>query len=199
MKIAKLALVIVLASPLASAAAREPQQAPPSDQSSAGGQQQGNSVAEAARRAKEQKKEQPKASAAHSWDNDTIPATPGGINVVGESGEAGGAPAAAAGAGQQPPAPITAEQKAAIQANLDSAKAKLESLKTDLDIATRKYALDEQMYMGKPDYQKDKEGAAALQAEKDDITAEQQEIADAEKQIQDLQAQADAAAKSSSN
>lgn len=198
MKMAQWTLMILLASPLASAAARQPQQAPPSDQSSAGGQQQGNSVAEAARRAKEQKKEQPKASAAHSWDNDTIPATPGGINVVGQPGEAGAAPAAA-GAGQQPPAPITAEQKAAIQANLDSAKAKLESLKTDLDIATRKYALDEQMYMGKPDYQKDKEGAAALQAEKDDIAAKQQEIADAEKQIQDLQAQADAAAKSSSN
>jgi hypothetical protein len=197
MKIAQWALAILLASPLASAAARQPQQAPPPDQSSASGQQD-NSVAAAARRAQEKKKEQPKASAAHSWDNDTIPATPGGVNVVGKSGEAGGAPAAA-GAGQQPPAPVTPEQKAAIQANLDSTKAKLESLKTDLDIATRKYALDEQMYMGKPDYQKDKEGAAALQAEKDDIAAKQQEIADAEKQIQDLQAQADAAAKAPSN
>jgi len=197
MKIGKWALVILLAPPVASAAARQPQEAPPPDQSSASGQQD-NSVAAAARHAQEKKKEQPKASAAHSWDNDTIPATPGGINVVGQSGEAGGAPAAAGG-GQQPPTPMTPEQKAAIQANLDSAKAKLESLKTDLDIATRKYALDEQMYMGKPDYQKDKAGAAALQAEKDDITAKQQEIADAEKQIQDLQAQADAAAKAPSN
>ncbi|HXX43380.1 MAG TPA: hypothetical protein VEJ38_01535 [Candidatus Acidoferrales bacterium] len=197
MKIAKWALVILFASPLADAAARQPQQAPPPDQSSASGQQD-NSVAAAARRAQEKKKEQPKASAAHSWDNDTIPATPGGINVVGQTGEAGGAPEGA-GAGQQPHAPMTPEQKAAIESNLNTAKAKLESLKTDLEIATRKYALDEQMYMGKPDYQKDKEGGAALQAEKDDIAAKQQEIADEEKQIQDLQAEAAAAAKAPSN
>ena len=94
---------------------------------------------------------------------------------------------------------MTPEQKAAIESNLNTAKAKLESLKTDLEIATRKYALDEQMYMGKPDYQKDKEGGAALQAEKDDIAAKQQEIADEEKQIQDLQAEAAAAAKAPSN
>ena len=192
MKIAQWGLVILLVSPLASAAARQPQQAPPSDQSSSSSGQQDNSVAAAARRAQEQKKDQPKASAGHVWDNDTIPATPGGVNVVGQSGESAGAPAAPE-AGQQPSAPATPEQKAALDSSLNSAKAKLESLKADLDIATRKYALDEQMYMGKPDYSKDKEGAAAMQTEKDDIAAKQQEIADEEKQIQDLQSQVDSA------
>jgi len=189
MRIAQWALVTLLAAPLGGAAARQSQQAPPSDQSSSA-EQQDNSVAAAARRAQEQKKEQPKA--AKVWDNDTMPSNPGGINVVG-SGEVGGAQQGAPEAGQKPAAPVTPEQKAAIESNLSAAKAKLESLKTDLDIATRKYALDEQMYMGKPDYQKDKEGAAAMDAEKQDIEAKQQEIADAQKQIDDLQAQADAA------
>ena len=193
MKIAYWGFVILLAAPLASAAARQPQEAPPADQSSSG--QQDNSVAEAARRAQDQKKDQPKASATHSWDNDTIPSNPGGINVVGQ-GESGGG--SSPQGEQKPTGSATPEQKAAIESNLGSTKAKLESLKTDLDIATRKYALDEQMYMGKPDYQKDKEGGAALQAEKDDITAKQQELADLEKQLQDLQTQADAAANSGS-
>lgn len=191
MKIAQWGLVILLAAPVASAAPRQPQQAPPPDQSSG---QQEDSVAAAARRAQEQKKDQPKASATHSWDNDTIPSNPGGINVVGQAGGGEAAPQAE----QKPAAPATPEQKAAIESSLSADKAKLESLKADLDIATRKYALDEQMYMGKPDYQKDKEGGAALQGEKDDIAAKQQEVADLEKQIQDLQAQADAAANSGS-
>ncbi len=190
MKIAQWGLVILLASPLASARARQAQQAPPPDQSSSSGQQD-NSLAAAARRAQEQKKDQPKA--AKVWDNDTIPSTPGGVNVVGQSGEAGSAPPAAGEREPKPAAPPTPEQKAALESSLNSAKAKLESLKTDLDIATRKYALDEQMYMGKPDYQKDKDGADALQAEKDDISAKQQELADLQKQIADLQSQADAA------
>ena len=192
MKITQWAIVTLLAAPLAGAAPRQSQQAPPPDQSSSSGQQD-NSVAAAARRAQEQKKEQPKAPKV--WDNDTIPSNPGGVNVVGgQSDESGGA---APEGGQNPAAPATPEQKAAIESNLTSAKAKLESLKTDLDIATRKYALDEQMYMGKPDYQKDKEGAAAMEAEKQDIEAKQQEIADAQKQIDDLQTQADAANSSS--
>ena len=192
MKIAQWGLVILLISPLASAAARQPQQAPPPDQSSSSSGQQDNSVAAAARRAQDQKKDQPKA--AHVWDNDTIPSVPGNVNVVGQSGESGGAPPSETPeAGQKPSAPATPEQKAALDSSLNSAKAKLESLKADLDIATRKYALDEQMYMGKPDYSKDKEGAAAMQTEKDDIAAKQQEIADEEKQIQDLQSQVDSA------
>lgn len=189
MRIAQWGLMILLVSPLSSAAAR-PQQASSSDQPAASGQQE--SLADAARRAQEQKKSQPKA--AKVWDNDTIPAVPGNVNVVGQSGESTGAQAPAAPeAGQKPSGPATPEQKAAIESDLNSAKANLESLKTDLDIAQRKYAMDEQSYMGKPDYSKDKAGAAALKDEKDQIDAKQQEIADAQKKIDDLQAQLDAA------
>jgi len=185
MKVTKLGLVILLLLPLSSAAAR------PQQDSSSGQQQQ--SVADAARRAQEQKKTQPKA--AKTWDNDTIPAMPGGgVNVVGQSGAAGGAqPSGAPGAAQKPATPATPEEKAAIQSDLNAAKAQLESLKTDLDIAQRKYSLDESSYIGKPDYSKDKAGAAALEDEKAQIDAKQQEIADAQKKIDDLQAQLNAA------
>jgi hypothetical protein len=197
MKIAQWGLVILLLSPLGSAAARQPQQAPPPDQSASAGQsatagQQQESLGDAARRAQEQKKNQPKA--AKVWDNDTIPAVPGNVNVVGQSGESAGAPPSAAPeAGQKPSGPATPEQKAALESDLNAAKANLESLKTDLDIAQRKYTLDEQSYLSNPNHSEDKAGAAALQDEKDQIAAKQQEIADAQKKIDDLQAQVNAA------
>jgi chromosome segregation ATPase len=106
--------------------------------------------------------------------------------------ENSGAPANQQAAGQNANAP-TPEQKAAMQSELADAKAKLDSLKGDLDIEQRKYALDEQTYISNPNHEMDKSGAANLQNEKDDIAAKQQEIADLQKKIEDLQAQAAAA------
>ena len=92
---------------------------------------------------------------------------------------------------------MTPEQKAAILADLKATKAQLESLKTDLDIAQRKYALDGQTYLSNPNYT-DKSGAQALDDEKEQIAAKQQEIAEAQKKVDDLQAQADALASGAS-
>jgi hypothetical protein len=183
MTLRKLGLVILLVSPRAMAA--RPQQ----DASS--GQQ--DTLADAARRAQAQKKSQ--AQAAKVWDNDNIPTTNGNISVVGQAGPSEAEPAASTPAGptEKTGTPATPEQQAAIQADLNASKARLESLKTDLDIAQRKYALDQQTYQSNPNYT-DKSGAQALDDEKEQIAAKQQEIEEAQKKVDELQAQADAPA-----
>ena len=179
MRLVTIGLVILLISPLATAA--RPQQ------DSSSGQQ--DSLADAARRSQAQKKNQPQA--AKVWDNDNIPTT---NSVVGQASptEEGPAPPAPREPTQKTGGPVTAEQKATLQADLSAAKAQLESLKTDLDIAQRKYALDQQTYLSNPNYI-DKTGAKALDEEKEQIAAKQQQITEAEKRIDDLQAQVDAA------
>jgi Fe-S-cluster formation regulator IscX/YfhJ len=57
--------------------------------------------------------------------------------------------------------------------------------------------MDQQTYYGKTDYSSDKAGAAALADEKNQIDSKQQQVTDAEKKVADLQAQLDAANKSS--
>jgi hypothetical protein len=184
-----LGLVILLSLP-ASGAAASPRQ------DSSSGQQ--SSLGDAARRAQEQKKNQQKGG--RVWDNDNLPAPNdnSGINVVGP------APASenATAEGQKPATPPATEKKAApaasseekdaLEADLKAAKAQLDTTKTDLDIARRKYALDYQSLMGKPGSASDKEAAAALESEKSDVDAKQQEANDAQKKVDDLQAKLDA-------
>jgi hypothetical protein len=184
MKFGKLGLAVLLISGGAMVAVA--QEAPAQDQNAGGSQQE--SLADAARKAQADKKEP--AATPKVWDNDSISSVPGNVSVVGQ--ENSGAPANQQAAGQNANAQ-TPEQKAAMQSELADAKAKLDSLKGDLDIEQRKYALDEQTYISNPNHEMDKSGAANLQNEKDDIAAKQQEIADLQKKIEDLQAQAAAA------
>ncbi|HXN72744.1 MAG TPA: hypothetical protein VN861_09360 [Candidatus Acidoferrales bacterium] len=178
-------------------------------------QAQADPVAEAARRAREQKKDA--AKPAHVWNNDDIPKT-NGVSVVGETAAAGAdasagdagnsgnstagtangtAPAVAAngqapaGAADKGPAP---EKTGAIAAELAAAKEHLQSLQTDLDIAQRKYALDQQTYLSNPQHENDAAGGAALKDEEDQIAVKQQEIADAGKKIEEIQARLAASA-----
>ncbi|HXW62890.1 MAG TPA: hypothetical protein VEJ45_09835 [Candidatus Acidoferrales bacterium] len=182
MRWATLGLAVLVVSPLATAA--RPQQGSSSNEQ--------ESLADVARRAQAQKKNPPQA--AKVWDNDNIPTTNGNISVVGQAGQPEGEPASSTPPASSPrtDGPATAEQKAAIQADLKQAKAQLESLKADLDIAQRKYALDEQTYSSNPNYV-DKTGAQALDDEKEQIAAKQQEIADMQRKVDDLQAQVEAA------
>jgi hypothetical protein len=192
MKIALWGLGILLVMPLGGVAGQE--------QSTQ--QSQADPVVEAARRAREQKKDQAKAT--HVWNDENIPKT-NGVSVVGEDSAAG---AAANGAGSSNPAigPATApggtpgpaaavagpgapaENAATVSAELNSAKEHLKSLQTDLDILQRKYVLDQQMYLSKPEHENDKEGAAQMQDEEDQISAKQQDVADAQKKVDELQA-----------
>lgn len=186
MSIAGLGLAMLLILPSGLAFAQEQQTQPPS-----------LSPAEAARRAREQKKEQPKA--AKVWDEDTMPKTPGVVNVVGQSpvsdetaladAAAGNPDAGTAGAtpgtGQ---APSTTASSA--QSDVTAAQEKLKALKADRDTLRRRYDLDSQMYYGKPNYSADKAGADRLADEQNQINAKQQEIDDAQKRLDDLETQA---------
>jgi hypothetical protein len=195
MKIAPWVLIASLIFPLQIAVAG-------AQQSEATTDQQGDSLAAAARKAQQQKKTESKP--AKVWDNDHLPT--GTINVIGQtpapaSDQGANAtatvPPADGAADQSKSAPPTSanaatlskEQRAALQANLESAKQQVESLKTGLDISQRKYDLDQQSYYGKTDYAADKAGRAALDDEKAELEAKLQELSDAQKHVDELQAQ----------
>jgi hypothetical protein len=199
MKIARWGLGILLVMPLSGLAGQQQssQQAP------------ADPVAEAARRAREQKKDEGKTP--HVWSNDDIPKT-NGVSVVGETPAAGagasagdaanGANPAAApavapngdGAAAAPGQPAASEKTGAIAAELVTAKEQLKSLQTDLDIAQRKYGLDQQTYLSNPQHQDDVAGASQLRDEEDQIAAKQQEITDSQKKVDEIQARLTAAA-----
>ncbi len=194
MKTAPWVVMASLILPLQIASARPQQTAP------ATGRQQEDPLAAAAAKAREQQKKDGKAPKV--WSNDNLP-TAGGISVVGQTPAAAAAADSARAPGTAPEAranspELSRDQLAGLYGNLESAKQEIASLKTDLDISQRKYVLDQQSYYGQTDYASDKAGAAALSDEKDQIDAKQQEIADAQKHLDDLQAQLAAATTSSS-
>jgi hypothetical protein len=164
MRIARWAFTILLLTPLAASLLAGVAHAQDQDQD--------NSLAAAARRAQEQKKEQPKA--AKVWDNSNLP-TSAPVSVVGQEPAANGSSAtdttnSTTPAADAKPAP-TAAEVAQLNSDLDAAKQRMADLKADLDVAQRKYALDQQTYYGKPNFLADKAGAAALAAEKSDMAA----------------------------
>jgi hypothetical protein len=111
-------------------------------------------------------------------------------NPASESASATPAPSPAAGAavatseeGSKASAEITA-----IQSDLAAARAQLQTVKADLDILQRKFNLDSQTYYSKPNYAADKDGAASIDAEKSALEAKQQEVADAQMKVDQLEA-----------
>jgi len=81
-----------------------------------------------------------------------------------------------------------AAEIAAIQADLAAARAQLQTAKADLDVAQRKFNLDSQTYYSKPNYAADKDGAANIDAEKAELEAKQQQVADAQMRVDQLEA-----------
>ncbi len=184
MRIARWAFTVFLLTPLAAGSAMAQDQ-------------QDNSVVAAARRAQQQKKDQPKA--ARVYDNDHLPSGP--VNVVGQEQAAAGSTAETTTASnttaqtvEEKPAP-TAAEIAGMNADLASAKQRLADLKADLDVAQRKYALDQQTYLSNPNHSMDRAGAASLDAEKSDIDAKAAAVAEAEKLLAAAQAKVDEANK----
>jgi hypothetical protein len=133
-------------------------------------------------------------AAGNSSDKGTGQST-GANGATGASGAAGGTAGSGGNAGNNKAGTDTS----ALQSGLEEAKQKLESLKTDLDILQRKYALDQQTYYSKPEYQSDKDGAAALQGEDNQIQDKEQDVEAAQKRVDDLQAQLQAAGNSGSS
>ena len=152
-------------------------------------------LAAAAKRAREKPDQ---AKTARVWDNDNIPKAGHEISVIGQKDEAtDGTVDAAAGAPANGPAVAgasgapenTGKGGGHLHAQIDAAKEKLASLRTDLELMQRTLVLDSQMYYGKPDYSSDTEGARKLQDEQAQIAAKQQAIEEVEKEIAELESQ----------
>ncbi len=137
------------------------------------------SPADAARLAREQKKNQPKP--ARVWDNDNLPAQGDGVSVVGSTTAPSAAPAVAPGP------EMSVENKSQIQSAIQQAKDKVAGLEQDVDIAQRRYTLDSDMYYGKTNYQDDKAGKSALDAEQADIATKKQQLQEARDILASLQ------------
>jgi DNA repair exonuclease SbcCD ATPase subunit len=182
MRIARLGIAMLLMMPAGIAAA---QQAQPS---------QPQSLADAARRSREQKKDQ--AKPARFWDNDSIPTTPGAVSVVGDANASSAtaaddkaADSSTKGAAAAAPGSADASKNAnATEAELNAAKEHLKQLTADLDLLNRQNDLDRRTYYGKPDYSKDTDGADNLKREQDRIESKKQEVADAQKKVDEAQA-----------
>jgi hypothetical protein len=195
MKIARLSLGVLLILPVGFAAGQSQTPPPPPQQQDA--QSSSTSLAEAAKRAREAKKDDQKP--ARVWDNDTVPKAGAQISVVGEApagADAGSSAASAAADGSAnaaAPAKSSAksggQDQSALKSQIANAKEKLSTIKTDLDLLQRTNTLDSQMYYGKPDYSSDKEGAAKLKDEQDQIAAKQQEMDDQQTKIDELEAE----------
>ncbi len=202
MKLAHCGLLILLAAPLAAASARplsaaaaqsataQSQSQTAQSQSSSG---QTDPLAAAARRAREKQKNQPKP--AKVWDNDNIP-TSGGVAVIGSTSQDSTASSTAGSANTSQPGEQKSEtsksaKKTDYQPELKSAKADLKNLQTQLDFLQRKLALDQQSFYQSPNYSSDTAGAKALQSEQDQIDAKKQDVAAAQKIVDDLTAKAD--------
>ncbi len=186
MKIACWSIGLLLILPFGLSAAQQGDQ-PATQQASS------SSLVDAARRTREQKKEQPKA--VRVWNDDNVPKTDG-VSVVGQTPAPEGVSSSTGGNNPSAaPAPAPApENLTGVAAELNSAKEQLKSLQTDLDIFQRKYTLDEQMYLSKPEYENDKEAAAALKSEQDRVAALQAEIVEQQKKVDELQAKLSASA-----
>lgn len=197
MKIAHWALGMLLAMPAGVAQGQEQQQQPPpkADQSSASApQSSSDALAEAARRSRELKKDQSKP--AHVWNDDNIPKSPNYVSVVGKSesaaaGDNAASPNTAAAGNADAPAEgaaLSAEEKSKIESDLSAARQHLQSLQTDLDILKRTQTLDQQMFLSNPGHATDTAGAEKMKDEDDQIAAKQQDVAEAQKQVGELQA-----------
>jgi hypothetical protein len=194
MKTLRWSLGLLLLLPLSAVATQAQQDVPPAVPTQSPADAAAAAKADAAGKAKK----------AHVWDNDTIPKAGDEISVVGQpipdqnsasnnsgsDASANGAPAAADDKSKEK------KEEAAIDASkgekderVAAAREKLNSLKRDLDLQSRKLDLDSQTYYGKPDYKTDPEGAEQLQTEKDAIASKQAEVDAAQKELDDLLAQ----------
>jgi hypothetical protein len=190
MRIGRMGIAILLMMPAGIAAAQQAQQPQP------------QSLADAARHSREQKKDQ--AKPARFWDNDSIPTTPNGVSVVGDANassapatadeKASNSPATGAAATPSAGAPAAStdaknsNDSAQGQAELNAAKEHLKQLTADLDLLTRQYNLDQRTYFGKPDYSKDTDGAEKIKNEESQVGAKRQEVAEAQKKVDEAQA-----------
>jgi len=158
------------------------------------------SVAEAARKAREQKKTAAKPSAVIT--NDTLkPATPGTVQNATAATESmpGTKPSTDTATDATADAASAAEPpKESAEAELAAKKAKIEALKQQIadkakeaDLQQRSLALENESYYSRPDFSKDPDGKAKLDAMQSDLAQKKDELAQLKAKLKDLGVDAD--------
>jgi len=158
------------------------------------------SVAEAARKAREQKKAAAKPSAVIT--NDTLkPATPATVqNATAATESMPGATttaapatdAAANAASAAEPTKESAEEKlAAKKAKIEALKLQIADKAKEADLQQRTLALANESYYSRPDFSKDPDGKAKLDAMQSDLAQKKDELAQLKAKLKDLAPDAD--------
>ncbi|HET6929829.1 MAG TPA: hypothetical protein VFI45_05880 [Candidatus Acidoferrum sp.] len=160
--------------------------------------EQEQSVAEAARKAREQKKTPAKPSTVIT--NDTLkPATPATVQsatAVTESlpGTNANAPADAtadAAGAAQPAKESSEEDKAKKKAQIEALKQQVADKAKEVDLQQRELALANESYYSRPDFSKDPDGKAKLDAMQSDLAQKKSELADLKAKLKELAPDAD--------
>jgi len=134
-------------------------------------QQDASSVAEAAKRSRQQKQASSKPTTVVT--NDTLPPVPAGANGAGSGTPA--APEAGAAAEAQPEASAEdADQKKAAN---DSLKKEIQDKEQKVNLLQRELALEQDIFYGKQDYQRDAAGKEKLDSLQSDLKQQQDELA----------------------
>ena len=155
------------------------------------------SVAEAARKAREQKKTAAKPSEVIT--NDTLkPATPATVQNATAAIESmpGTKPSAdtatdAAASAAQPAKESTEEDRAAKKAKIESLKQQIADKAQEADLQQRALALANESYYSRPDFSKDPDGKAKLDAMQSDLAQKRGELAELKAKLKDLAPDAD--------
>ena len=158
-----------------------------------------DSVAEAARRSRAQKKNSEKPSKVVT--DETLEVKKGDVqSAAAEQLRMPGTPEA-----QAQPAPANAPSSAAqnekkasedekLAKELAALKEQIKQAQSDLDLAKREQALQQDTYFSNPDYVHDTAGKAKLDAMKQQITGKQQELDRLKARLAELQPQGDSTA-----
>jgi len=161
-----------------------------------GGQEQ--SVAEAARKAKEQKKTAAKPTTVIT--NDTLkPATPATVqNATSATETLPGTNAAASSDAATDAATAAEPASASSEAEAAKKKAEIEALKLqvadkakEVDLQQRELALANESYYSRPDFSKDPDGKAKLDAMQSDLAQKKDELAQLKAKLKALAPNAD--------
>ena len=155
--------------------------------------QDSQSVAEAARRAREKKKASEKPGKVIT--NDTLNVNKGDVqSAAAEQLRMPGTPATptqpAAGAADSSAAQSTekASKEKEIAKELAALKEQIKQAESDLDLAQREQALEQDTYFSNPDYVHDTAGKAKLEALKQQIIDKKQELDKLKARLAELQA-----------
>lgn len=163
--------------------------------------QQEQSVAEAARKAREQKKTAAKPSAVIT--NDTLqPATPATVQNATAATESMPGPKPAADAATdatgdaaanvaEPTKELSEEDLAAKKAKIESLKKQIADKAHEADVQQRALALANESYYSRPDFSKDPDGKAKLDAMQSDVAQKKEELAQLKAKLKELAPDAD--------